>query len=161
MKNFYLKNNQPVFKGRSGVLLTKETQYPNFRAKKIPFLSNISEKALANLIGKAKTLRYTKKADIDSECNKANSIVIIFSGNVWVGNRNDRIGTGTMFQVEEPRSGYGKIALLTDELRTVSVITLEKTVFAVILKSDFTGWLMNYPDVEFTILGVFKEKLAS
>lgn len=161
MKNIDLNHNQSVFKDRSDLLLSKEHKFPDFRAKNIPFVSNISEKALAHLMGKTKAIRYTKKASIESEYNKANSLVVVFSGNVRVINYSHKANNGTMIQVQEPRSGFGKIALLTDELRSASTITAEKTVFAYILKNDFVSWLMNYPEVEFALMGVSTEKLVT
>jgi hypothetical protein len=63
MNSIYLQNNQSDFKARSGILLLKEAKPTDFRSKNMPFVSNISEKALVNLIGKAKTLRYSKKGN--------------------------------------------------------------------------------------------------
>jgi CRP-like cAMP-binding protein len=80
---------------------------------------------------------------------------------VWVISRYGRASKAAMIQVQEPQPGFSKIALITEELKSASAITLEKTVFAVILKSDFTNWLMNYPEVEFTLLSVLKENLDS
>jgi len=57
-----------------------------------------------------------------------------------------------IFQIQERQSGFGKIALLTDELRETADIAVEKTVFAIILKSDFENWLMKYPDLKFVSL---------
>ena len=161
-----MKSNNPVktpitFKDRSNLLLSREAKFPDFRAKSIPYLSKIPEQGIASLIAKAKTLRYARKTTIDLECNKANTLLIIFSGTVSVLSPYDSSCKGTIIQVQEPQSGFGKIALITDELRSVSSVTLEQTVFAVILKNDFIDWLMDYPDVEFTLLSALREKLDS
>jgi CRP-like cAMP-binding protein len=161
-----MKPNHPAktpvsFKDRSNLLLSREAKFPDYRAKTIPYLSKVPEQGIASLIAKAKTLRYARKTTIDLECNKADTLLIIFSGNASVLNLYDNSCKGAIIQVQEPQSGFGKIALITDELRSVSSVTLEQTVFAVIFKSDFIAWLMDYPDVEFTLLSVLKEKLDS
>jgi CRP-like cAMP-binding protein len=161
MNTQHLAKNQVAFKDRSDLLLSKESKFPDFREKNIPYLSNIPENALANLIRKTKTLRYTRKETIDSASNNTNSLVIIFTGNMKVFSRYDKAGKETVVQVQEPNAGIAKLALITDELRSNSAITLEQTLFAVVLKSDFISWLMHYPSVEFALLNVKREKLAS
>ena len=161
MKNFHFIKNKVPFKDRTNLLLSNQARFPDFRENNIPYLSNIPEAAIANLMGRTKTLRYLRKATIDSEFNKPDTFVIIFSGNASVLSFYDATCKATMIQVQEPKSGLGKIALITDELISVSAVTLERTVFAVILKNDFIDWLMNYPEAEFTLLGVLKEKLDS
>jgi CRP/FNR family transcriptional regulator, cyclic AMP receptor protein len=157
----YNLNDKPFFQDRSELLLSKEKKFPDFRAKNIPMVSNISEPALANLITEAKAVRYTRKTNINDEFNKANSLVIIFSGNVSVSNHLHNETRDTMIEIHEPRSGFGKVALLTDELRSASAITVERTVFAYIPKVDFVNWLKRYPEVDFALCGVAKEKFAS
>jgi signal-transduction protein with cAMP-binding, CBS, and nucleotidyltransferase domain len=159
MDNDRLKNNQPNLTERSPKLLSKAHKFPDFPAKNIPLVSNISEQALANLITKSKAVRYTKKTNISTVFNKTNLLVIIFSGNVSVTNRSQPATDSTLIRVQEPSAGFGKIALLTAELRAVSAITVEKTVFAFILKNDFVNWLMNYPEVEFGLWRAQKENL--
>jgi CRP/FNR family transcriptional regulator, cyclic AMP receptor protein len=160
MKNYHFTKSKVAFKDRTNLLLSNQARFPDFREKNIPYLSNIPEEAIANLMGRTKTLRYLRKATINSEFNKPDTFVIIFSGNATVLSLYDVTCKGTMIQVQEPKSGLGKIALFTDELISVSAVTLEKTVFAVILKNDFIDWLMNYPQAEFTLLAVLNEKLA-
>ena len=159
--NYNLNSNKPFFKDRSEILLSKEKTFPDFRAKNIPLVSNISEPALANLITEAKAVRYTRKTNINDEFNRANSLVIIFSGNVSVSNPQQEDTIDTLIEIHEPRSGFGKVALLTDELRSASAITVERTVFAYIPKVDFVNWLKKYPEVDFALCGVAKEKYAS
>lgn len=154
-------DNQLAIRNPSNIFLKKADDL-DLQAKNIPFLSNIPENALANLMGKAKTLSYTKKATIGSAYigNRANSLLIIFSGKVRVVSRHDGNNKFAMIHVREPQSGVGKIALVTEEMRSSSLITLETTVFAAILKCDFVNWLIHYPDVDFALLSVLTEKLS-
>jgi signal-transduction protein with cAMP-binding, CBS, and nucleotidyltransferase domain len=145
MKTRDLFDNKASPQGRTNALLNNA---------KVPFLSNIPEPDLRHLMGKAKILRYAKRGAIQPEMVNKESIIIIFMGNFWVGNRNERTGLIPKIEVEEPHSGFAKIALVTNEIRSNAVVNLEKTVFAHILKSDFTDWLVNHPDVDFTLLSV-------
>lgn len=47
--------------------LSRKPERPEFHAKKIPFLSNIPEIALTQLIGKTKTARYLRKEVLTPE----------------------------------------------------------------------------------------------
>ncbi len=152
MKNIELMESQAGIKDKVHQFLSMKAEQAESRAKSVPFLSNIPENALTHLMGKAKTVRYLRKEVLGFEGNKANTVFIIFSGEVKIVCGDDWNHKEVSFQIQEPRSGFGKIALLTDEIRDLSVITVAKTVFAVILKSDFKNWLMNYPELKFVYL---------
>jgi len=152
MDNLALTHSQASFQNGLHPFLPGEAEFQVPQFKTIHFLSNIPKKALADLMGKAKTIRYIRKEVLALEGNKANALLIIFSGKAWVFSVNDEKSREVKFQVQEPSPCYGEIALLTYELRSVSVVTLERTVFAVISKRDFKIWLMNCPDVKFAFL---------
>jgi CRP/FNR family cyclic AMP-dependent transcriptional regulator len=126
--------------------------------KKIPFLSKLSDEVLVTLAEKAKSAQFPKQATIIMEGDETSSLYIILSGKVRVFSSDDKSKEVTLM-IQEPGSYFGEIALLTDEPRSASVVTLEKTTCAVISKSDFMNWLMNYPDVAITLLGVLSEKI--
>jgi CRP-like cAMP-binding protein len=152
MNNMALMERQAAIKDRPHQFLSIKSEPVDFRAKNIPFLSNISEIGLTALMGKAKTVRYLRKAVLGSEGYKVNAILVIFSGEVRVVSGDDWEYKEVTFRIHEPQSGFGRIALLTDEMSSASVVTLEKTVFAAILKHDFKNWLMNCPGVKFSLL---------
>ena len=152
MRNSDLMEAQAGTKGNPSPYLSMIPELPEFQVKDIPFLSNIPEIALTQLIGKAKTLTYVSKQVLAKEGYKANTVLIIFSGHVRIKCSDVWNHKEVIFQIKERRSGFGKIALLTDELRETADIAVEKTVFAIILKSDFENWLMKYPDLKFVSL---------
>jgi CRP/FNR family transcriptional regulator, cyclic AMP receptor protein len=115
---------------------------------------------MSDLMGKAKTIRFTRKTVVDSEAN-TNALLIIFYGNLSVRRVDAEFSNEVTIQIEEFRAGFGEIALLTDELRSAAVITLQKTLFGVIRKNDFNAWLMNYLDAKFAFLPVLAEKFDS
>ena len=126
--------------------------------KKIPFLSKLSDEVLITLAEKAKSAKFPKQATIIMEGDETSSLYIILSGKVRVFSSDEKSKEVTLL-TQEPGSYFGEIALLTDEPRSASVATLEKTTCAVISKNDFINWLMNNPDVAITLLGVLSEKI--
>jgi CRP/FNR family transcriptional regulator, cyclic AMP receptor protein len=126
--------------------------------RKIPFLSKIADGVLLTLAEKAKSAKFPKQATIVMEGDETSSLYIILSGKVRVFSSDDKSKEVTLL-IQEPGSYFGEIALLSDEPRSASVVTLEPTVCAVISKSDFISWLMVNPDVAITLLGVLSEKI--
>ncbi len=130
------------------------------QASTIPFFSNIPEPALASLMEKTKTLNYVKKTEFGPEHNKNNAFFVVFLGNVTVfspydGSHNSK---AAMLQVQEPRLGFGKALLITEEVSSYYGITLEKVLFGLIPKNDFFSWMSTYSDVKFTLLSVFDQQ---
>lgn len=158
MNSIALVESQASIKNTLRLFLSNKLGLSASHAKNIPFLSSVSEEALTVLVQKAKTVKYPKQAIIISEGVEANAFFIILSGKVRIFSSDDKSREVTLL-IQEPGSCFGEIALLTDEQRSFSVMTLEKTVCAVISKNDFIKWLMNYPDVTFTLLGVLSEKI--
>ena len=126
--------------------------------KKIPFLSKIADEVLLTLAEKAKSAKFPKQATIVMEGDETSSLYIMLSGKVRVFSSDDKSKEVTLL-IQEPGTYFGEIALLTDEPRSASVVTLEPTVCAMISKSDFISWLMVNPDVAITLLGVLSEKI--
>jgi len=126
--------------------------------KKIPFLSKLSDEVLITLAERAKSVKFPKQTMIVTEGDETSSLYIMLSGKVRVFSSDDKSKEVTLL-VQEPGSYFGEIALLSDEPRSASVVSLEKTTCAVISKSDFINWLMNYPEVAITLLGVLSEKI--
>lgn len=129
-------------------------------ASTIPFFSNIPDTALASLMEKTKTLNYVKKAEFGPELNKSNAFFVIFLGNVTVfspydGSHNSK---SAMLQVQEPRLGFGKAMLITEEVSSYYDISLEKVLYGFIPKNDFFSWMSTYSDIKFTLLGVFDQQ---
>ncbi len=151
MKTMDLVETAPIG-NKSQQLKSAEPKSPNFRANTIQILSNVPETGLSNLMGKAKTVRYLKKEVLGLESNKANSILVIFSGEVRVVSGDNEKHKEVTFHVQDSQSGFGKIALLTEGIRASSIVTLENAVFAVILKRDFKNWLAIYPDLKSVLL---------
>ena len=76
--------------------------------------------------------------------------LVVFYGKASVcgiENRNE-----VTFQIQEATGCNGEIALLTNEIRENSTVSLEKALFSVIFESEFKAWLADNLDVNFTSL---------
>jgi len=126
--------------------------------KKIPFLANLPEDTLSTLAAKAKTAKFPKQATIITEGDETSSLYVILSGKVRVFSSDDKSKEVTLL-IQEAGTHFGELALLSDEPRSATVVTLEKTVCGIISKSDFIHWLGLHPDVAIALLGVLSEKI--
>jgi CRP/FNR family cyclic AMP-dependent transcriptional regulator len=125
---------------------------------KIPFLSNLPEEALKNLAAKAKPVKFPKHAIIISEGEETSCLYIILSGKVRVFGSDEKSKEVTLL-IQEAGTYFGELALLSDEPRSATVQTLEKTVCGTICKADFVNWLTLHPEVAIALLGVLSEKV--
>ncbi len=119
--------------------------------KEIPFLSGLSDEALNTLASQAKKCQYPKQSHIISEGDESSSLFILLSGKVRVFS-SDHEGKEVTLLIQNPISYFGELALLSDEPRSASVTTLEKTTCAVISRSDFKQWLLDKPEIAFGLI---------
>jgi hypothetical protein len=160
MRNFELIENQQVKVKTTNLSMPQESELSNLKGVKVSRLYNIPEPGLAELMRKAKAVRYAKEKTIDSEINK-DSLLIIFMGNVQARTNKIETTEDLTFQIHEPNGSTAELALITNELRTISTITLKNAVFSLITKSEFNNWLMDYQDIMFEFLPLPKEQLYS
>ncbi|WP_442498954.1 Crp/Fnr family transcriptional regulator [Methylobacter sp. sgz302048] len=126
--------------------------------KKIDFLANLSDERLESLAAKAKSIKFPKKAVIITEKDETGSLYIILSGKVRVFSSDEK-GKEVTLLIQETGTYFGELALLSDQTRSASVATLEKTACCVISKEDFIHWLTLHPDVAINMLGTLSEKI--
>ena len=112
--------------------------------RKIPLFSNLKADVLQSLGALAKVTRYPKNTIILHQGDSSHSLFIILTGKVRVyvcdGEKE------LVLQIQEAGSFFGELALLTDEPRSASVKTLEKTDCAIIAQNDFRVWLASSLD---------------
>ncbi len=124
----------------------------------IPFLADLPEDALQALAARAKVIKFPKKAMIIAEGDQTSSMYVILSGKVRVFGSNDKDKEVTLL-IQEAGSYFGELALLSDEPRSAAVEAQEKTICAVIAKTDFIHWLKQHPDAAIALLKVLSEKV--
>jgi len=119
--------------------------------KEIPFLSELPDKTLSELASHAKINSFPKNAFIITEGDETSSMYILLAGKVRVFS-SDSQGKEVTLLTQTPISYFGELALLSNEPRSASVITVEKTSCAIIAQTDFKLWLSNHPDVAFGLI---------
>ena len=119
--------------------------------KNIPFLSHLCEDTLGSLAAHAVVKTFPKNTIVISEGDESGSFHIVLSGKVRVYLSNED-GKEVTLRFEGPGQYFGEIALLDDEPRTASVVTVEKSTFGIISKSAFKAWLADYPDAALNII---------
>lgn len=119
--------------------------------KSIPFLSELSDKTLSELASHAKKVTFPKNAFVINEGDDSRSMYILLSGKVRVFS-SDSQGKEITLLTQTPISYFGELALLSNDPRSASVVTLEKSSCAIIAQGDFKTWLSNHPDVAFGLI---------
>ncbi len=127
--------------------------------KKIPFLAHVSDDAIKELAEHANLSVFHKRTFIITEGDDTNCLYILISGKVRVFSSDDDGKEVTLF-TQEAGSYFGELALLGDEPRSASVVTLEKTTCGVIAKPDFKAWLAKHPDVAFNLIHDLSHKVV-
>jgi len=119
--------------------------------KSIPFLSELAEEKLFELAALAKKNSFPKHAFIISEGDESNSLYILLSGRVRVFS-SDEQGKEVTLLTQTSISYFGELALLSEEPRSASIVTLEKSYCAIIAQTDFKRWLLNHPEVAYGLI---------
>lgn len=119
--------------------------------KEIPFLSDLADEILSELASHAKKHSFPKNSFIITEGDETNSMYILLSGKIRVFS-SDSQGKEVTLLIQTPVSYFGELALLSNEPRSASVISLEKSDCAIIAQSDFKAWLSNHPEVAFSLI---------
>ncbi len=119
--------------------------------KEIPFLSDLPDQTLLGLASLAKQNTFPKNSFIITEGDETNSLYILLSGKIRAFS-SDAQGKEVTLLIQTPVSYFGELALLSNQPRSASIITLEKTSCAIIAQSDFKKWLSGHPDVAFSLI---------
>jgi hypothetical protein len=82
------------------------------------------------------------------EVKMTNDYCIIFFGRAQASIGPDRNAREVTIEVKDTRTGNGEIAVLSNDLLSDSVVTLEKALFALISQGVFKNWLLNSPGME-------------
>lgn len=126
--------------------------------KKIPCFTPLMDDALEALAVNARIVHFGKCTTIINEGDETTSLYIVLSGAVRIFT-SYMDGKEVTLLTQAAGTYFGEIALLTNESRSASVVTLEKTVCGIISKEDFINWLGHHPEVAIDLLSVLSEKV--
>ncbi len=95
--------------------------------------------------------KFSKNTVIINEDDNADSLYVIETGKVKVF-LSDKAGKEYVINTMEEGQYFGELALLDDEKRSASVMTLDNASFFIIYKNDFKELLQKYPAISITLL---------
>lgn len=120
---------------------------------KVPIFNKLGQNDLLE-IGKYAVMRtYPKNVVIVNEGDNADSLYFILSGRVKVF-VSDENGKEMILNEQKPFEYFGELALIDDAKRSASVMTTEKSSFAVLSKDNFNEMLTSRPGIA---IGIIKD----
>lgn len=128
----------------------------------VSLFDGLDDNELKAIEGLCQRRNYPKNSILINEGDESNSLYIIESGRVKVF-VSDTSGKEFVLNTMGPGAeGYfGELALLDDERRSASVITVEKSILAIIYKADFERILEEHPSISLKLLKNLTRKVRS
>lgn len=117
----------------------------------IPLFSGLSEQELGQISQQAVTRTYPKNALIINEGDPAELLYVIKKGKVKVL-LSDEAGKEVIINYQGPGEYFGELALIDEEQRSASVMTMEPSTFSVISKQSFRQVLANNPSIALSLI---------
>lgn len=124
---------------------------PNTMLTQVPLFSGLSDTEIQPVLSHATKKTIAKNTIIITEGDLSVSLYVILSGKVKVF-LQDNEGREVVLNSQEAGEYFGELALIDDEPRSASVMTLEKSTFLVISKEEFKQVLCNHPDIAFGLI---------
>ena len=117
----------------------------------VEIFAGLSEAELEIIANSCVSRSYPKNTVIINEDDYADSLYVIDSGRVKVY-CSDKNGKEFIMNTMQTGEYFGELALLDDEKRSASVRTLDKSVFLIMYKDEFTKILEQYPNISRTLI---------
>ena len=118
---------------------------------KVFIFSGLDARQLAEIEQHAVFRTYPKNTIILSEGDISASLYVILSGRVKVY-LNDEDGKEVTINYQSAGEYFGELSLIDDSERSASIITVEKSAFAIISKPAFHRVLTENPDIAIHLL---------
>ena len=119
--------------------------------RNVSLFSGLPEDAIQAVSSLATTRTYPKNTIIISEGDDSDSLYAVLSGKVKVYLSDDE-GKEIIINILSSGDYFGELALLDDEPRSASVMTLEESKLAVLSKTAFEDCLAKNPQVALPII---------
>lgn len=121
------------------------------------FQAPLQEKSIVEILGKAGKKRcYPKNTVILNEGDPSNGLYIIHSGRLKAFLADDQ-GREIVLNIMEPGEYFGEMALIDNEARSASVMTMEDSQMTLVTKENFNDCLARNPELAAPLmLGLIK-----
>lgn len=126
--------------------------------KNIPLFAGLDDAHLELLSRKAVPRSLPKNAYIINEGDRSDSLYVIVSGKVKAFLRDEH-GKEVILSFQGPGEYFGELALLDDEPRSASIVTMEPTVVNVVSKADLMKCLGESPELAFRLIRDLSHRL--
>ena len=126
----------------------------------VPLFTGLEDGGLDAIAKHAVTRGFSKNVILINEGDPGNTLYIILSGKVKVFLRNEQ-GKEVILTYQGPGEYFGEMALIDEEPRSASVMTLEPSKFLVISRNDFMQCLGLNPEVAIHLIKHLSRRLRT
>lgn len=126
----------------------------------IALFSDLAEKDLELISSHSVIKQYPKSCILINEGDRSDALYVILGGKVKVF-LSDEDGKEIILNIQEAGEYFGELALLDEEPRSASVMTLEPSRLMVISKTDFQRCLMANPELALKLIQALAQRVRS
>jgi CRP-like cAMP-binding protein len=126
--------------------------------RQVPLFKSLSDKALLDLSAITIEQQHPAKTVVFKEGEKGDALYIVKSGKVNIQKRNSSGVESTLVTLGKGAL-IGDMAIIDEQPRSASVVTVQDTAFLIITKDDFRALLSEAPEISFQILRLTTERL--
>ena len=119
--------------------------------EEIALFEGLQEPELQTIFSRMTTRGFPKNAIVVNEGDQTDSLYIILSGRVKVFS-SDEEGKEVLLNTLDPYDYFGELALIDEQPRSASVMTVESSKLSIISKDDFMQFLTTYPRISINML---------
>jgi CRP/FNR family cyclic AMP-dependent transcriptional regulator len=119
--------------------------------KNIPLFNGLAKPELKAILSNALIRHYPKNAIIINEGDNTDSLYVVLEGKVKAY-LSDDAGREIILSIQGPGDYIGELAIIDEQPRSASVMTLEPCKFCIISKSYFDSCLVNNPTIAIKLL---------
>lgn len=127
---------------------------------KVYMFSELAPADTDKLTAHCQTRTYPANAILITEGDQTDSLYVIVDGEVKVF-ANDDSGKEVILNILGPGEYFGEIALVDDQPRSASVMTLAPTKVMIISKSNFKKCLEENPDMSFNLIRALTKQVRA
>jgi len=121
------------------------------KLKNIPLFSELENAELKAIISNALIRHYPKNAIIINEGDTTDSLYILLAGKVKAY-LSDDTGREIILSIQGAGDYIGELAIIDEQPRSASVMTMEPSKFCIISKAYFDSCLVNNPTIAIKLL---------
>jgi CRP-like cAMP-binding protein len=126
--------------------------------RQVPLFKSLSDKALLDLSAITIEQHHPSKTVVFKEGEKGDALYIVKTGKVNILKRNSS-GVESTLATLGKGALIGDMAIIDEQPRSASVVTVQDTGFLIITKDDFRSLLSEAPEISFQILRLTTERL--